>query len=129
MQARRDYSAMPGLTRETHEEAPKAIPVKLEDLETLETAGTTVQRVPFPVTCGYVRGIPTFFAQLKGGRRFGVTPVLPRNAAGEPVCPAANGEQGYLTLELSENAQFEWVGTKLQVSIRPVLADWEPIEA
>lgn len=130
MQARRrDYMTIVRPTQQTQSSGLAPVPVKLEEeeLAAIEAAGTIRKKIPFPVTCGFVRGVPTFFAQLKGGKRFGVVPVMPRNGAGEPICPALNGERGFLTIEMSENAQFEWLGHRLQVSIRPTLADWEPL--
>lgn len=133
------YANLPGISRQAQnknsqraEGAQNAAvkPLTLDDLKGMTEAKQVTEEIPWPVTCGIVRGTPVFFAQLKGGKRFGVTPVMPKNSLGEVVCPAANGEIGYLTITRSENSTYQEVaGGRIEVSIRPEFANWESVEA
>ena len=101
--------------------------VSLDLLDRQEVAAKIVKAIQFPVTCAIKQGNAVFFAQLKGGKRFACTPVMPKDDAGHILAPA-NGEEGYLTLELSENAKLTETEGKFEFSVRPVFKDWESLE-
>lgn len=106
---------------------PQSTLVNMDVLDNLETAGTIKKALGFPVTCAIKQGQAVFFAQLKGGKRFACTPVMPKAADGSVLAPP-NGEQGYLTIELSENANLQETAGKYEFSVRPVFLDFERVE-
>lgn len=124
-----DYASilrpLSGQNKETKE--PEKAVVNINDLDKLEVAGKIVKEINFPVTCAIKNGTPIFFAQLKGNKRFSVTPVMPKDANGSVLAPP-NGEEGYITLELSENAQLTLTADgKYEFSVRPTFEAWETI--
>lgn len=124
-----DYASilrpLSGQNKETKE--PEKAIVALDSLDSLEVAGKVVKEINFPVTCAIKNGTPIFFAQLKGNKRFSATPVMPKDALGNVLAPP-NGEEGYLTLELSENAQLTLTQDgKYEFSVRPTFKAWETV--
>lgn len=101
--------------------------VSMDALDSLQVAAKIVKALNFPVTCAIKQGNAVFFAQLKGGKRFACTPVMPKDEAGHILAPA-NGAEGYLTVELSENARLTETDGKYEFSVRPVFKDWESVE-
>ena len=88
---------------------------------------TTIPPKDDPEFCAIKNGVPIFFAQLKGNKRFSVTPVMPKDATGAVLAPP-NGEEGYLTLVLSENAQLTLsTDGKYEFSVRPNFEAWETV--
>lgn len=124
-----DYASilrpLSGQNKETKE--PEKAVVSIDSLDKLEVAGKIVKEINFPVTCAIKNGVPIFFAQLKGGKRFSVTPVMPKDANGSVLAPPS-GKEGYITLELSENAQLTLTADgKYEFSVRPTFEAWETI--
>lgn len=106
---------------------PQKTIVSLDTLDTLVVADKTVKELPFAVTCGIVKGVPLFFAQLKGNKRFSCAPIMPKDEMGSVLAPP-NGSEGYLTLELSENAQLTLASDgKYEFSVRPTFKAWETV--
>lgn len=105
--------------------------MSFEDLGKVGVAKTVTEEIPFPVTCMHVRGAVVFAAQLADGSRIGVNPVMPRN----PVDPTQvlapdNGEEGYVTLERSENCKLTKDNTgRIEFTIRPKFISWESVDA
>lgn len=125
-----NYAALTPIAANTpsNEQKPQATLVKMDVLDALETAGTVTKELHFPVTCAIKQGQAIFFAQLKGGKRFSCTPVMPKATDGSILAPP-NGEQGYLTIELSENANLQETAGKYEFSVRPVFLDFESVKA
>ena len=96
--------------------------VDLNALEAETVAGEIRWVSPWPVrTMITSKGIVVFSVQLKSGKRFGVTPVMPRNPydPSEVMAPD-NGTTGYLQLEISENAKLELTADgRYDFTIRP----------
>lgn len=53
---------------------------------------------------------------------------MPKATDGSILAPP-NGEQGYLTIELSENANLQETAGKYEFSVRPVFLDFESVKA
>lgn len=104
------------------EEAPRAIKA-IDALDEVDEADRIVKRMKFKVTCGIKStGQVMFFAQLKGGKSFFTTPVMPKDPYGNPLTPenVANGATGYITLIVSANANIaEDAKGQNEFTIRP----------
>lgn len=126
-----DYASIlrPATMGQNKTTEPEKAVVNLNELDKLEVAGKVTKEIQFPVTCAIKNGVPIFFAQLKGNKRFSVTPVMPKDANGNVLAPP-NGEEGFITLELSENAQLTLTTDgKYEFSVRPTFGGWETIAA
>ena len=102
--------------------------VGIDALDNEELGGAIVKVMKFRVTCGIKNNIISFFAQLKGGKSFGVTPVMPKDPYGNPLVPdtVANSAEGYLVLKISENSKVEVKeGGRMEFSIRPNFVAFE----
>ena len=102
----------------------------LDHLDTLKEAKKITKRIPVPLKCVTKYGRVVFFTQLEGDKSIGIEPVMPKNEAGEALAPL--GEEGYLTIQVSENAKItvDKDNTKrLIFTERPIFADWQKLEA
>lgn len=100
------------------------------DLAKEQLATKVTEEIPFPVTVMVTsKGTVVFSAQLKGGRRIGLTPVMPKDpVTGENLAPE-NGVDGWLTIEKSENAELTLDATgRYDLSIRPKFVAFETCE-
>lgn len=111
----------------TSNAADQKTTMSFDDLAKMQVAKNIVETIAFPLTCMHVRGTVVFAAQLANGDRVGITPVMPRDPADPTkVMAPTNGEEGYLTLERSENCRLTKDGTgKIEFSIRPKFISWE----
>ena len=100
----------------------------LDDLATL-TPVIVTREIPFPVTFDVIDGHPIFSAELKGGDYFEIRPLIPRGA--RPSLDASmQGESGYLTLSIREDATFtRSANGKIETRSRSTFVGWEPREA
>lgn len=113
------------------EEKPKTLR-GLDCLDKLGVADEHLKALPFEMRCGIKNGIAIFFAQLKGGKSIGVTPVMPKDEYGNPLTPdnVANGASGYLVLKVSENAKIaEDDNGRMDFTVRPTFVAFEPNKA
>ena len=110
------------------QEQPK-VHMGLDAFDKLELSDTVVKLMPFKCTCGIKNGVAIFFAQLKGGKSFGVTPVMPKDEYGNPLTPVnvVNGTEGYLVLSVSANAKVDvYDNGRMEFSLRPTFVAFEP---
>lgn len=126
-----DYSSvlrpLSAANKDANKEPEKNV-VSMDSLDTLQLAGKIEKEIQFPVTCAIKNGVPIFFAQLKGGKRFSCTPVMPKAEMGGILAPP-NGEEGHLIVELSENAQLTLSSDgKYEFSVRPTFIAWESVK-
>lgn len=100
----------------------------LDDLSTL-TPVIVTREIPFPVIYDVIDGQPVFSAELKGGDYFEIRPLIPRSA--RPSLDASmQGEPGYLTLSIREDATFtRSANGKIETRSRSTFVGWEPREA
>ena len=59
--------------------AQDGLVTQFDALDNEELGGVIVKVMKVRVTCGIKNNIISFFAQLKGGKSFGVTPVMPKD--------------------------------------------------
>ena len=83
----------------------------IDALDQSVNAKTVVKPLGFETYCGVdgATGIPSFYAQISGGKSWAFTPVMPKDVGGNPMIPLEvyNGARGYLVLLVSENARVE----------------------
>jgi len=114
--------------QEVVNDQPKAH-MGLDAFDKLELSDTVVKLMPFKCTCGIKNGVTIFFAQLKGGKSFGATPVMPKDEYGNPLTPdnVVNGAEGYLVLSVSANAKVDvYDNGRMEFSLRPTFVAFEP---
>lgn len=97
-------------------------------LDGLELCGNIRKLLKFKVRCSMRGGQPVFTAELKGGRVFRASPVLPKDENGNQITPASveNGAEGYLVLEISRNAMVAMDDKSVEITVRPGLIGFEP---
>lgn len=95
----------------------------IAELDRLEAAGTRLKALRFKTTCMTTKSAAVFSADLKGGRRFSVVPVMPKDEYGNQLTPDSvdNGAEGYLVLRVSENTMVALGPSTVELTARPAL--------
>ncbi len=109
------------------QEQPKTF-AGLDAFDKVELSDTVVKLLPFECTCGIKNNTTAFFAQLKGGKSFGVNPVMPKDEYGNPLTPdnVVNGGTGFLVLKVSANAKVAiYEGGRMEFTLRPTFVAFE----